>query len=130
MSATVLDIGDDVPVTLDEACALFFRGALTKSALRTEARKGNLELIRIANKDFVTHEGVKRMVEKCRKNESHQGFISGKTETGAFGSSETEPLMSAQDAVRERLQKRKENSASISQRNSNRSAAVVPIRSQ
>jgi hypothetical protein len=44
-------IGDNDLMTLTEACDLFFRGHLTKSSLRTEAARGNLEIIRIANKD-------------------------------------------------------------------------------
>ncbi len=60
------DIGDDELVSLSKAAKLFFRGELTKSALRTEARKGNLEIIRIANKDFVTRNAIKRMIERCK----------------------------------------------------------------
>lgn len=60
------DIGDDDLVTLTEACDLFFKGRLTKSSLRVEASRGNLEIIRIANKDFVTRNGIRRMIDKCR----------------------------------------------------------------
>jgi len=128
-----VDIGDDDPVTLDEACRLFFRGILTKSALRTEARRGNLEIIRIANKDFVTHSGVKRMIEKCHKSENRQGSISGRTLTpnpaaqpqpGSFG---TVQPMSAQDALRERLNRPKPNSANISQKKSSHNGAVLQL---
>lgn len=59
------DLADDDLMTLTEACDLFFRGHLTKSSLRTEAARGNLEIIRIANKDFVTRNGIRRMIEKC-----------------------------------------------------------------
>jgi len=58
---------DDVTLyTLAEAADLYFSRSLTKSALRTEARKGNLEVIRIANKDFVTRRSVMDMVERCK----------------------------------------------------------------
>jgi predicted deacylase len=60
------EIGDDDLVTLTEACDLFFKGRLTKSSLRVEASRGNLEIIRIANKDFVTRNGIRRMIDKCR----------------------------------------------------------------
>lgn len=60
------DVGDDDLVTLAEACELFFRGRLTKSSLRREASRGNLEIIRIANKDFVTRNGIRTMIDKCR----------------------------------------------------------------
>jgi hypothetical protein len=59
------NIGDDDPIPLGMAADLFFRGQLTKSALRTEARKGNLEILRIANKDFVTRRAIQAMIEKC-----------------------------------------------------------------
>ena len=124
----VLDIGDDDPVTLDDACELFFRGRLTKSSLRTEARRGNLELIRIANKDFVTHNGVKRMIEKCRKNESRQGYISEKTGIETSGSSGTEQPMSAQDALRIKLKTQAKSSKNTSQKNMSPSAEVVRLR--
>ncbi len=64
-------VGDDDPITLEEACRVFFHGRLTKSALRAEQKRGNLEIIRIANKDFVTHNGLKRMYAKCRESGSH-----------------------------------------------------------
>lgn len=60
------DIEDDELVSLSKAAELFFRGALTKSSLRTEARKGNLEIVRIANKDFVTRNAIRRMIERCK----------------------------------------------------------------
>lgn len=59
------DIGDDEPIPLSKAAEIFFRGHITKSALRTEARKGNLDILRIANKDFVTRRAIQRMIEKC-----------------------------------------------------------------
>lgn len=60
------EIGDNDPIPLSVAAKLFFHGALTKSSLRTEAAKGNLEIIRIANKDFVTPNGIRRMIERCK----------------------------------------------------------------
>ena len=127
------DIGDDDPVKLTEACRLFFHGILTKSALRTEARNGNLEIIRIAGKDFVTRNGVKRMIEKCRKNESRQGSTYeptptiGQAEPVRHGLSATGQPLSAQDALRQRLSKPKANSASTSPKSSSPSATVVQL---
>jgi hypothetical protein len=95
-------IGDDDLVTLAEACLLFFRGALSKSALRTEARKGNLEIIRIANKDFVTRNGVKTMIEKCRRPFEETLAPNGGS---SFGLSDVEQRQLARDAVRSKLAK-------------------------
>lgn len=60
------EIGDDDPIPLAEAAELFFRGHLTKSSLRREASRGNLEIFRIANKDFVTRRGIMQMIERCK----------------------------------------------------------------
>lgn len=104
MSATSInnDLADDEPVTLAEACKLFFGGRLTKSALRTEARKGNLEVLMIAGKAFVTRNAIERMKEKCLVRNSPQD--SGSDQTREHGSSKTEVGASAQNAARLKLQ--------------------------
>ena len=56
-----VEIGDSEPVTLAEACRLFFGGRIGPSALRTEARKGNLRILKIASKDFVTKKAIEEM---------------------------------------------------------------------
>lgn len=126
MSYDLNKIGDDEPIPLAEAAELFFRGRLTKSSLRTEARKGNLEIIQIANRDFVTRNGINRMIEKCRKNVDPQGSGSGRTPER--GSSKTEVGASAQNALRLKLKQRKESSPNTSPANISHSAAVVPLR--
>ncbi|WP_208179133.1 hypothetical protein [Sinorhizobium medicae] len=60
------EIRDDELVSLSKAAELFFHGELAKSSLRTEARKGNLEIVRIANKDFVTRNAIRRMIDRCK----------------------------------------------------------------
>lgn len=62
----IADPDEDELISLADAVEIFFSGRLTKSSLRTEAAKGNLEIIRIANKDFVTRNGIRRMIERCR----------------------------------------------------------------
>ncbi|MGV2110100.1 hypothetical protein ACQZ46_02355 [Agrobacterium salinitolerans] len=119
-------VADDEPIPLAEAAVLFFRGRLTKSALRTEARKGNLEIIRIANKDFVTRNGINRMIEKCREN-AHRPD-SGSDQTQEHGSLKTAPNESAQNVLNTILQQRKQSSQPISRPNINRSAEVRPLR--
>ncbi|TKT58317.1 hypothetical protein FDR95_11955 [Rhizobiaceae bacterium LC148] len=122
------EIGDDDPIPLADAARLFFHGRLTKSSLRTEAGKGNLEIIQIANKDFVTRNGIKRMIEKCRKNAGPQG--SGSDQTQEHGSSKTVPNASAQSALRAKLRQRRESSPSTSRANIGPSAAIVPLKSR
>ncbi|EJK83565.1 hypothetical protein [Rhizobium sp. AP16] len=120
-------VGDDEPVTLAEACSIFFRGRLTKSALRTEARKGNLEILQIAGKDFVTRNAIERMKEKCLRRNDQPG--SGSGQTPGPGLSKTGASASAQNALRLKLQQRKQSSQTTSQPNTNQSAAVVPLKS-
>lgn len=126
MKLTPADLHDDEPITLAEACEVFFRGRLTKSSLRTEAKKGNLEIIRIAGRDFVTKNGINRMVEKCREKQNQQG--SGSDLTPGSGSSKTETSASAQNALRLMLKQRKQSSQSISHQNTNQSAEVVRLK--
>ncbi len=85
-------MNDDTLVPLSMAGEIFFHGHLTKSALRTEAGRGNLKLVRIANKDFVTKAAIKEMVEQCtlKIQSDHPAQSCGLT---------------AQDVLRHRLQR-------------------------
>lgn len=120
------EIGDDELISLAEAAKVFFRGRLTKSSLQTEARKGNLEIIRIANKDFVTRNGINRMIEKCRGNAHRPDSGSGQTQE--HGSSKMEPPASARNALNTILRQRKESSPNTSPPNTSRSAEVLRLR--
>lgn len=126
MRALPVEIGDDDPVPLAVAAKLFFHGQLSKSSLRTEAIKGNLEILRIANKDFVTRNGVKRMLEQCRVKRNLPAFGSERTQD--TGSSRTEAGVSPQDALEARLKARKRRSETMSQKNTSPSAEVVRLR--
>lgn len=126
--AQPVDIGDDEPVTLAEACRLFFGGRISPSALRTEAAKGNLDIIQIARKDFVTRRAIEEMKERCRVNRARPA--SGSDQTLQLGSSKTAPSASAQDAVRLMLKRRKERSQNISPANTRHRAEVVPLKSR
>jgi hypothetical protein len=60
-------ITDDTPLPLAEAVKLAFPGGkLTAGSLRTEARKGRLEIIKIAGKDHTTLRAIGEMIELCR----------------------------------------------------------------
>ena len=67
-TARPIDVDDDEPVTLREACQLFFKGRLTPSALRREAGRGNLNIIQIARKDFVTRRAIEEMKQLCLRS--------------------------------------------------------------
>jgi hypothetical protein len=92
---------DDEPVTLAEACRLFFGDRLSPSALRTEAAKGNLDIMQIARKDFVTRRAIEEMKFRCtrpaRNAPQHE-----------IGREQPSPAISAQQALRMRLQQRRE----------------------
>lgn len=90
----IADLDEDELILLADAVDIFFSGRLTKSSLRTEAARGNLEIIRIANKDFVTRNGIRRMIERCRVRVKP---------TPELNSSVTKTGVSAQEALRMRL---------------------------
>jgi len=64
------DLSDDMPIRLEDACRLFFADAIKPTGFRSEARRGNLEIMRIAGKDFVTKSAIEEMKLKCRVNAS------------------------------------------------------------
>lgn len=133
--AQTVDIGDDEPVTLAEACRLFFGGRISPSALRTEAMKGRLVITQIARKDFVTRRAIEEMKERCRVPASRP--VSG---------SEPKPVQTdvppvsglslmanpsiAQDAARIRLEKLSESLRSTSPANTSRRETVRRLKSQ
>lgn len=123
-----VEIGDDDPVTLAEACDMFFGGRLTPSALRTEAAKGNLDIIQIARKDFVTRRAIEEMKAKCLVNRSRPD--SGSVQTPEHGSSRMAQSVSAQDAVRLMLKQRKERSQNTLPANTRPRGAVVHLKSR
>lgn len=132
---TADEIGEDEPVRLDVACRLFFGGAIKPTSLRTECAKGNLEIIQIARKDFVTKRGISAMKQKCRVQRSPLASGSEVKPTAAGtpargGSSKTAPSVTAQDALRSKLSKRKDNSPNTSPRSTSPKGVVVPIKSQ
>lgn len=89
-------------MTLKEACEKIFRGELSPSSLRTEAAKGNLEIIQIARKDFVTREAIRAMVEKCRRKHVERAS-ENKPSVQAFDGK------ASQQALLRRLEMRKNN---------------------
>jgi hypothetical protein len=128
MSELDTGLDDELPVPLKTACARYFAGALTPSALRTENRKGNLEIIRIAKKDFVTGAAIKRMILKCRVEQKPRD--SGFGQTQEHGSSRTAPAVSPQNALSTMLNGPKPPCKRTSQPNTDHQDRVVPISSQ
>lgn len=129
------DIGDDEPITLAEACRLFFGGRISPSALRTEAAKGNLVIEQIARKDFVTRQAIEDMRERCRKPASLPAYgfdqkpTSERARSQNHGASRTPAGLSEQDILRIRLRKRLDSSKTILPKSTSPSAEVVPLKS-
>lgn len=108
-----LQPADDLPMTLQQACDTVFGGAITPATLRVEHGRGRLVIIKVGRKQFVTHGGIKDMLNKCQLDpqERDPGSISsrsGRTEMAASrgpgGSSATEASSAAQDALQVTLQ--------------------------
>jgi hypothetical protein len=95
-----VEFGDDEPMRLAEACEKLLKGRLTVSGLRREARRGTLEITRIANKDFVTPAAIREMLDRCRVN-ARPPLSSSRPSAPApaTGASATEIARSRQDAL-------------------------------
>jgi hypothetical protein len=96
--------------SLSEAVAEFFGGTGIKvSSLRTEARKGNLELTRIAGRDYVSREAIGRMIERCRTRKSPHdcgsGSARGESPSGPSVSERAKQAQAALKVICEELKK-------------------------
>lgn len=60
-------IDQNAPLRLSDAAKIAFPfGGMTASGLRREAGRGNLQIERVAGKDFTTLAAIAAMREKCR----------------------------------------------------------------
>ena len=105
------------PMRLAHAAAMF---GLTVSALRTEARHGRLAISRVAGKDFVTKAEIERMFERCQLAPKAPDYGSGQPEprtavtSEPHGSSATESINRARDALSETMRRLKGDSPATS----------------
>lgn len=60
-------IGEDMPMTLKEACTVVFKDAISPATLKAEAARGNLVIRKIGRAYFVTWRDLNAMWEKCRQ---------------------------------------------------------------
>ena len=130
-AVTQAEIGDDTPLRLADAVLREFpSGGMTVCGLRGEAAKGRLAIMRIAGKDFVTRAAIREMQRKCLVNQKARTFgFDPPAETplessssAPDGSSRTEAVKSAQDALRETVKSLKQSSRPTSPRNTTRRA--------
>jgi hypothetical protein len=98
------EIPDDTPLPLAEAVKLAFPGGkLTAGSLRTEARKGRLEIIKIAGKDHTTLRAIGEMIELCRAEARARGYGSsppGDTRTDESSTTQSGSSSTADASVR------------------------------
>ncbi|OMI05513.1 hypothetical protein BSN85_24790 [Bradyrhizobium brasilense] len=104
-------VSRDMPIRLSAAASLAFPdGSMTASGLRREARRGRLEIERIAGRDYTTLENIEKMRELCRVKVKEPVSISERHDIAAessspepSGSSKTASAISPQAALRARL---------------------------
>jgi hypothetical protein len=104
-------IGPDTPLRLDVAVRIVFPcgSGITVASLRREAARGNLDLERIAGKQFVTLRAIEEMRKRCRdlpkepvSGSNPKNEMPRESSYGAHrGSSETERIKSALDALKQ-----------------------------
>lgn len=95
-------IGEDDPITLQEAVDMVFRGTVKVSTLRVEALRGNVEIFKVGRRHFTTLRSVRGMMDKCREKRKARGSIL--TASANNGPSEMEQATTARVALNQTLQ--------------------------
>lgn len=67
--------GEDMPMTLKEACRVVFKDAITPAALKAEAHRGNLVIRKIGRAYFVTWRDIKEMWDKRKLSPQSAGVV-------------------------------------------------------
>jgi hypothetical protein len=111
---------DENPITLRDACEVYFRNRIKVASLRAEAARGRLDIFRIGRTDFTTIKDLREMERRCRAEKQVRASIS--TRDASSGLSETARISSAQDALRRSVSALKGTSGNTLARNTNRSA--------
>lgn len=88
---------DDDPVTLKEACEIVFRGTITPSTLRAEAKRAKIAIAKIGKRYFTTLREARELYDRCRV--APEAHISISTPGVGSGSSETDNALSARAAA-------------------------------
>jgi hypothetical protein len=123
----------DAPLTLDEAAKTLLGGKVSAYTLRAAASRGELAIMRLGRKDFVTPAAIREWFELCQEKARARVSGSGQREENKplSGSSETQDQFTvALAAAKMRLTQPKESSPNISEASTTRpGAAVVSIKS-
>ncbi len=105
-----MTLTDDEPITLHDACEIYFKGRIGVAALKVEWRRGNLEISKVGRTYFTTVSKLKAMETKCRAEAP--GLSSGSIRRVIDGRSAMARASAAQAAVAMRLERPKRNSRS------------------
>jgi hypothetical protein len=109
--AITREIGDDDPITLQEACDLIYRGKITQLSLLTKAKKKQLKTFKVGRTIFTRKRYVREM-EECLEDHKVPGSTS--TRVASSMSSETDKASSALAALNQTTLALKRGSSSIS----------------
>jgi len=112
----------DEPLTLDEAARTIFRGAITGRVLRRAVDKGELKAFKVGRTIFTTAADIANMRESCPAEPSPRASIS--ILSVGNGLSETERALSAQAALKARLERPNQNFTNISAPSTSRKQAA------
>lgn len=116
-----MNMTEDDPVTLKEACHVVFRDTITPWTLRAEAARGRLTISRIGKRDFTTLREARELLERCRVE--HEAPASTSTRNESNGSSEMASDSSARAALRQTLERLKKPSKATSGKSTGHSPA-------
>src|SRR3954468_3855719 len=110
------EIGDDDPITLQEACDFVFRGNIKVPTLRAHVERKELRIFRIGRRDFTTKRFVREMQQLCQ--DERTGRISTLTPGERLGQSAMERASSALAALNQTTRALKSSSPNTSQASS------------
>jgi hypothetical protein len=114
---------DEFPLTLAEACAVFFRDRIKPGSLRAARARGELLITRAGRRDWVTAGGIKEMMRRWPDPQKDRDSIS--TQKSEYGSSETERGQYALAALNQTLKELKGSLGRTSAPSSGRPSAKV-----
>lgn len=91
------EIGEDDPITLQDACDIVFRGAITPWSLKAEAGRGKLKLFKVGRRQFTTLRAVRALCQgkPSPASISTLSAIPGRSAMGADPSERVAVLRSA-----------------------------------
>lgn len=128
------DITPDTPLRLSVAAELAFPGGNIKATtLRRNAQNGLLAIERIGGKDFVTLAAIAEMRKRCQLAPKAPAYGSAHLEPATIvpkepsGSSATESISRARDAVLATMQRLKGGSPHTSHQSTRRNAENVTL---